>query len=550
VASNLVDGDTNGRGDVFLHDRDLDGDGVFDEAGNIHTRRVSVSSSGNQGDNVSLYPAVSGDAEYVAFSSSASTLVPGDTNGVSDVFVHNRQTGATTRVSVSSSGSQGTDASYSPAIDLGGYNVAFWSYASDLVPGDTNGYYDVFVRDRDTDRDGIVDEPGAVATSRLSVSSSGGQGDGGSGGYHPAISGNGDYVAFGSNASTLVAGDENEAMDIFLHNRDVDRDNIFDEPGAIETTRVSVNSLGDEGDGNSRVPPAMSGGAEHIAFGSDASNLVLGDTNGVPDVFIHDRGATDSDGDTIPDDQDTDDDNDGLGDEVDVDPLAVSTAFSDEALGGTTFGALNRNGLTVEVREEPSPAGVRITAEGSGGPATVDVCGLGTLDLTSGDDMVVTCGSATIEVLAGPVEATLGPLQATLPSSTTTTIAELAPGAFEVTNSSESAAPITVNGIQIPPGHTESDNDGDGFFTSVEQYVGTDPLDGCPDGPGDDAWPLDIDRDGAVSGTGDAFNYVGRIGATPVSPNWWQRLDLDMDSAISVTDDVFLYVGRIGETCP
>ena len=255
-------------------------------------------------------------------------------------------------------------------------------------------------------------------------------------------------------------------------------------------------------------------------------------------------------GDAVGDACDTDDDSDGLADEVDVQPLTVSTAFGDQTLGGTTFGALNRNGLSVEVREEPNPYGVRVTASGSGGPATVDVCGIATLDLTSGDDMVVTCGSATIEVLAGPVEATLGPLQATLPSSTTTTIAELAPGAFEVTNSSESAAPITVNGIQIPPGHTESDNDGDGFFTSVEQYVGTDPLDGCPDGPGDDAWPLDIDRDGAVSGTGDAFNYVGRIGATPVSPNWWQRLDLDMDSAISVTDDVFLYVGRIGETCP
>jgi len=245
-----------------------------------------------------------------------------------------------------------------------------------------------------------------------------------------------------------------------------------------------------------------------------------------------------------------DSDDDGLADEVDVEPLTFSSAFSDQLLGGTTFGSLERNGLTVEVREEPNPAGVKVTASGSGGPAIVNTCDTNTLDFTSGDDAVVTCDSATIEVLVGPVEATFGPLRGSLPAGTTTTVAELAPGAFEVTNSAESSASITVNGIQISPAHTESDDDGDGFFTSVEQYVGTDSLDNCPDGPSDDAWPLDIDRDGAVSGTGDAFNYVGRIGATPVSPNWWQRLDLDMDSAISVTGDVFMYVGRIGETCP
>jgi hypothetical protein len=121
-----------------------------------------------------------------------------------------------------------------------------------------------------------------------------------------------------------------------------------------------------------------------------------------------------------------------------------------------------------------------------------------------------------------------------------------------VTNSLESIAPIIVNGIQILPGRTEVDDDGDAFFRSVEEYLGTDPVAACPNVLGShDAWPLDIDRDRAVSVTGDVINYVGRIGASasPETPNWRQRLDLDMDSAISVTGDVAMYVARIGETC-
>ena len=90
------------------------------------------------------------------------------------------------------------------------------------------------------------------------------------------------------------------------------------------------------------------------------------------------------------------------------------------------------------------------------------------------------------------------------------------------------------------------DKDCDRFTDSIEQYLGTDPTDACPDGSWDDAWPLDIDKDRVISVTGDVFNYVGRIGTKPGQPGWWQRLDFDADGAISVTGDVFLYVGRIG----
>src|SRR5213595_159425 len=112
------------------------------------TERVSMDSAGNEGNGGSGGPAISADGRFVAFASYASNLVPGDTNGVADVFVHDRQTGTTKRVSVNSAGTQGNGGSGSPAISADGRFVAFSSYATNLVPGDTNGVVDVFVHDR------------------------------------------------------------------------------------------------------------------------------------------------------------------------------------------------------------------------------------------------------------------------------------------------------------------------------------------------------------------------------------------------------------------
>jgi len=119
---------------------------------------------------------------------------------------------------------------------------------------------------------------------------------------------------------------------------------------------------------------------------------------------------------------------------------------------------------------------------------------------------------------------------------------ELGPLATEFRNPPESKGSITLYGFDIPPGGSERDDDGEGFFTSVEEYLGTDAFDAR-------SHPLDIDADGVFSVTGDVINYVGRIGAASGAGGWWQRLDLDMDSAISVTGDVAMYVARIGETC-
>jgi Tol biopolymer transport system component len=135
--SNLVSGDTNDTWDVFVHDR---------QSG--QTTRVSAASDGAQGNGWSAFPSISADGRYVAFVSRASNLVSGDTNDTWDVFVHDRQSGQTTRVSAASDGAQGNGWSAFPSISADGRYVAFVSRASNLVSGDTNDTWDVFVHDR------------------------------------------------------------------------------------------------------------------------------------------------------------------------------------------------------------------------------------------------------------------------------------------------------------------------------------------------------------------------------------------------------------------
>jgi hypothetical protein len=162
-----------------------------------------VDSSGALADLGSWAPSISPEGRYVAFGSDADNLVAGDTNGVQDVFVHDLQTGATARVSVDSAGVQGNQDSLLPSISSGGRFVAFESSASNLVPGDSNGFSDVFVRDRWIN-----------TTARASVGSSGSQGNLGS--SDGSISADGRFVAFQSDASNLVSGDNNGCTDIFV----------------------------------------------------------------------------------------------------------------------------------------------------------------------------------------------------------------------------------------------------------------------------------------------------------------------------------------------
>ena len=127
---------SGGVSQVFVHDRQTGA-----------TIRVSVATGGGQAAGRSQRPSISADGRYVAFASSASNLVSGDTNNYPDIFVHDRQTGQTTRVSVASDGTQANGHSYDPSISADGRYVAFRSGADNLVSGDTNGRYDIFVRE-------------------------------------------------------------------------------------------------------------------------------------------------------------------------------------------------------------------------------------------------------------------------------------------------------------------------------------------------------------------------------------------------------------------
>lgn len=274
LASNLVTGDTNGLDgwdpDVFVRDR---------RAGT--TVRVNVASDGSQatGNGSWIASSISGNGKYVTFSSLASNLVAADTNGGYDVFVRDLERDITTRVSVSSTvppvpGVEGVGVSVRGSISFDGRYVAFESNAPNLVVGDTNMAYDVFVHDRLE-----------ATTIRVSVADDDSEGHSSAGevGVVPAISADGDAIAFNSPADNLVVDDTNRTYDVFVRHL----------PSAT-TTRVSVASNGTQGNyqsggGNRLRVAAVSDDGNRVAFRSDATNLVAGDTNNCEDVFVHDR---------------------------------------------------------------------------------------------------------------------------------------------------------------------------------------------------------------------------------------------------------------------
>jgi len=283
-STNLVANDVNNQADIFVRD-------VI--SGTTILATVSLTGT-SANDYSSVFPVISNNGRYVAFSSAASNLVSGDTNTCAshpvsghcpDVFVRDLQTNTTVRVSVNSANGQADGESLNPAISANGRYVVFESSATNLVTGDTNGLKDIFLRDRDTDNDGIFDEAGAVSTTRVSVATGGAQALGGES-FTPAISANGQVVAFGSLATNLIGSDSNTVTDVFV--RDL---------GSGATTRVSVSSAGAQGNDFSSQPK-LSADGRYVAFASVANNLVSDDTNAncggsfnqeCGDVFIRDR---------------------------------------------------------------------------------------------------------------------------------------------------------------------------------------------------------------------------------------------------------------------
>lgn len=254
-AGNLVRNDTNEKADVFLRDRRLG-----------TTERISVGLNGRESDGYSFSnrSSVSSDGRFVAYFSTASNLVAGDRNETLDVFVYDRQTGKTERISKGQNDREPLAASYRPTLSADGRYVAFASMAPNLVAGDRNYRDDVFVYDRT-----------AGKMERASVSGRGKEADARSG--SPVISADGRYVAFSSQASNLVPDDENGLEDLFIYDR---------QSRSVE--RVSTSDGRREANGAS-YGPAVSSDGRFVAFTSQAANLVAGDTNQVADVFIRDR---------------------------------------------------------------------------------------------------------------------------------------------------------------------------------------------------------------------------------------------------------------------
>lgn len=258
-ATNLVLGDTNKRRDIFVRDL-VSG----------RTERISVSSSLGQANGDSFAPSISGEGRYVVYESDATNLAPGDANQSRDIFLYDRHTRVTRRISVDSSGGEGNHDSYQPMISADGVWVVFESLASNLVANDANLVTDIFLHNVQS---GV--------TGRISVGH-GGEGNGPS--TRAAISATGAFVAFRSFASNLIANDLNHTWDLFIYS-----------VNGHTLEQVSVSSNGTAGNplfANPEVEPvrpAISADGRYVLFQSDANNFVAEDTNGVTDIFLRDR---------------------------------------------------------------------------------------------------------------------------------------------------------------------------------------------------------------------------------------------------------------------
>lgn len=310
-ANNLVPNDTNNTQDVFLYDRQT-----------RITQRISLGVGGIQGNNRSSFADLSSDGRYIVYHSEASNLVPNDTNNAWDVFFYDHITNAIERISVTTAGSGANATSIFPDISGGGRFVVFYSQATNLVPNDTNGVDDIFLRDRLNQ-----------TTERISVTTSGLQSNGPS--IFPDISADGRYIVYESDADNLVPNDTNNATDVFLYDRlnqtterisldsgeqqgngnssyaIISADNRYvtyvsyatdidpDDPnpigdiyvrdlvaGTTELVTYGYNSQPSNGESHY---PVLSSDGRYIAYHSEASNLVTGDTNNAADVFIYDR---------------------------------------------------------------------------------------------------------------------------------------------------------------------------------------------------------------------------------------------------------------------
>ncbi len=240
------------------------GDDDADDAEEASIQRVSVASDGTQSDDDSQAASISSDGNITALESFASTLVAGNITVFSDIYIHAIDTGTTERITDNINGFGSDGDSQAPSIDADGNFVAFQSAATDLVAGDANGRVDIFVYDTTN-----------ATTDLISLNFNGLGTDGDS--TAPSISADGSLVAYQSAATDLVPGDVNGQIDIFVTDLD-----------AGNTEIISIDVFGQGADGDS-TSPSISADGRFVAFQSEATDLVFGDSNGQIDIFIWDR---------------------------------------------------------------------------------------------------------------------------------------------------------------------------------------------------------------------------------------------------------------------
>ncbi|MDX1604914.1 MAG: hypothetical protein R3202_01905 [Candidatus Competibacterales bacterium] len=253
IADDLASGDTNGTADIFVYDRDND-----------TMTRVSLHSNGSQANDGSFDPDISDDGRFVVFASGADNLVNNDNNGVIDIFVRDRQRGETVRVSVDSNGFEANDSSLEPKIAGDGRLVVFVSPANNLAPGDSGSSFDVIVHDRET---GETTSPTVGNTDFTDP-------------RDPTISTNGSEVAF----SAVPEPTPTETFDrqVYWHDRETS-----------ETVLLSASFNDATRPGNNvSTLPAIAGAGTRVAYGSEASDLVSGDSNAFQDVFLSEISMT------------------------------------------------------------------------------------------------------------------------------------------------------------------------------------------------------------------------------------------------------------------
>jgi len=273
------------------------------------TTRVSVSSSHRQGDRPSFTAGISADGRFVAFTSLATNLVHGDNNERQDAFVTDRKTGRTDRVSVSSNGAQAKAASDpnggSAAMDLSadGRYVLFRSDAPNLVPGDTNRKSDAYIHDRGTGKTRRIPPAGLGVTAGV-LSADGRYAVLDAGGnvyrydlWHRRLlrltTGANSWSDGGSvSADGRYVAFTSNASNLVHGDTNKLPDVFVRDVRTGRTTRVSVTSAGNQGVGkrysNGSNAPTISSDGRYVAFHSDMRNLVPGDTNDVADIFVHD----------------------------------------------------------------------------------------------------------------------------------------------------------------------------------------------------------------------------------------------------------------------